>query len=91
MHQPVEDQRRLDGLAKAHFISEQPANRIGAAGTLRDVELMREETHTAAEKRSEAVGLAHRQQVQDVHPRDEVIDVIQVAKREPLEQRAFEL
>ena len=30
VHEPVQDQRRLDGLAEADFVGQQPANRIGA-------------------------------------------------------------
>ena len=89
--EPVQDERRLDGFSEAHFVGEQPADRIGGAGALGDVELVREEPDAAAEKRSQAVGLTQREQVQDVHPRHEVVHIVEVAHGEPLEQRAFEL
>ena len=43
MHQPVQDERRFDGLAEADFVGEQPAHRIAGGRALRDVELVRKE------------------------------------------------
>ena len=48
---------------------------------------MREQAHPAAEERSEAAGLARRQQVQDVQARQEVFGVVDHTGGQPLEQR----
>ena len=57
--------------------------------TLGDVQLMREQPDAAAEERSEAAGLASREQVQDVEPGQEVLGLVDVARGQPLEQRPF--
>ena len=61
VHEPIQDQRRLDGLAEADLVGEQPAHRIAGARPLRDVELVREEADAPAEEGAEAVGFAKRQ------------------------------
>ena len=80
--QPIQDERRFDGLAEADFVGQQPAHGIGGAGALGDVQLMREQAHASAQERPQAVGFANGQQVQDVHPRHEVVHVVQVADDE---------
>ena len=87
VQQPVHDQRRFDRLAEPDFVGEQPAHRHPRGRALGDVQLMREQADAPAEERSEAVRLARRQQVQDVEPRQEVFGVVDVAGRQPLEQR----
>ena len=62
---------------------------IARGRALGDVQLMREQPDASAEERSEAAGLASREQVQDVEPRQEVFGLVDVARGEPLEQRAF--
>ena len=57
----------------------------------RRVELVRKETDAAAEERPQAVGFAKSQEVQDVQAGHEILDVIEIAQSEPLEERAFEL
>ena len=89
--EPVQDQRRLDRLAEADFVRQQPPNRIGRTGAFGHVQLMREQPDTATKERSQAIGLAQRQQVQDVHPRHEIVHIVEVAEGQALEQRAFEL
>ena len=88
VQQPVHDQRRFDGLAEPDLVGEQPAHRHPRRGALGDVELMREQPHASAEERSEAAGLARRQQVQDVEARQEVFGLVDLAGGQPLEQRA---
>ena len=56
--EPVQDQRRFDGLAEADFVGQQPAHGHPRGRAFGDVELMREQADAAAEKRSETVGLA---------------------------------
>ena len=87
VQQPVHDQRRFDGLAQPDFVGEQPSHRHPGGGALRDVQLVREQPHAAAEERSETVGLARRQQVQDVQARQEVLGLVDLAVGQPLEQR----
>ena len=52
---------------------------------------MREEPDASAEKRAEAVGFAKSQEVQDVQPGHEVLDLVEIARGEALEECAFEL
>ena len=59
VHEAVEDQAGLDGLAEAHFVGQQPAHRVAGGGALGDVQLVREQPDAAAEERAEPVGLAH--------------------------------
>ncbi len=78
-------------LPEAHLVGEQPAHRVAGAGALRDVELVREEPDASAEKRAQAVGFAQVEQVQDIEAGDEIVDLVEIAEGEALEQRAFEL
>ena len=87
VQQPVHDQRRFDRLAQPDLVGEQPSHRDPGGGALRDVQLVREQPHPAAEERSEAAGLARRQQVQDVQARQEVLGVVDLTGGQPLEQR----
>ena len=82
---------RLDGLAEADFVGEQPAHGVAGARALRDVELVREEPDASAEERAEAVGFAKAQEAQDVEARHEVLDVVEIAEGETFEEGAFEL
>ncbi len=91
VHEPIQDERGLDGLSEAHFVGEQPTHGIAGARALRDVELVRKEPDASAEERAQAVGFAKRQEVQDVQAGHEILDVIEIAQGESLEQRAFEL
>ena len=91
VQQPVHDQRGFDGLAQPHFVGEQPPHRHPRGRAFRDVQLMREQPDAPAEERSEAARLARREQVQDVEPRQEVFGVVDVARRQPLEQRPVAL
>ena len=91
VHEPIEDERRFDRLAEADFVGEQPAHRIAGGRALRDVELVRKQPDAAAEERAQAVGLAKREEAQDVQADQEVLDVVEIAQREPIEERAFEL
>src|SRR5688500_3052511 len=52
---------------------------------------MREQSNPAAEKRAEPIRFTQRQQMQDVDPRDEVGDVVEIANGETLDQRAFQV
>ena len=81
----------FDGLSEADFVGEQPAHGVAGARALRDVELVREEPDASAEKRAQAVGFAKGQEVQDVQPGHEILDVVEIARGEALEERAFEL
>ena len=91
MDQAIEDQRRLDGFTEADFVGQQPTNRVGSARAFRDVKLVGEQPHASAQERAQAIGLANRQQVQDVHPCDEVINLVEITRDQLLEQGAFEL
>ena len=91
VHEPIQDERGLDGLSEADFVGEQPAHRIAGARALRDVELVREEPDASAEEGAQAVGFAKRQEVQDVQAGHEILDVVEIAQGEALEERAFEL
>ena len=91
VHEPIQDERGFDRLPEADFVGEQPAHRIAGARPLRDVELVREEPDASAEKRAQAVGFAKRQEVQDVQAGHEILDLVEIAQGEALEERAFEL
>ena len=58
VHEPIQDERGLDGLSEADLVGEQPAHGIAGARPLRDVELVREEPDASAEERAQAVGFA---------------------------------
>ena len=47
---------------------------------------MREQVHASAEERAEAVGLAARQQVEDLEAGQEVVGFVALAGRESLER-----
>ena len=91
VHEAIQDERGLDGLAEAHFVGEQPPHGIAGARALRDVELMGKEPDASAEEGAQAVGFAKSQEVQDVQAGHEILDVIEIAKGEPLEERVLEL
>ena len=91
VHEPIQDERGLDGFSESHFVSQQPAHRVARARAFRDVELMRKEADASAEERTQAVSFAKRPEVQDVEAGDEILDLVQIVQRESLEQRAFEL
>ena len=91
VHEPIQDERRLDRLPEADFVGEQPAHGIAGARPLRDVELVREEPDASAEKGAQAVGFAKGQEVQDVQAGHEILDVVEIAQGEAFEERAFEL
>ena len=91
MHEPIQDERGFDGLSEADFVGEQPAHGIAGARPLRHVELVREEPDASAEKRAQAVGFAKGQEVQDVQAGHEILDLVEIAQGEALEERAFEL
>ena len=91
VYEAIQDERGLDGLSEAHFVGEQPPHGIAGARALRDVELVRKEPDASAEEGAQAVGFAKRQEVQDVQASHEILDVIEIAQGESLEQRAFEL
>ncbi len=58
VHQPIQDQRGLDGFSETDFVGEQPPHRIAGAGTLGDVQLVREEPDASTQEGAEAIGLA---------------------------------
>ena len=91
VHEPIQDERRFDGLSEAHFVSEQPTHGVAGARALRDVELVGKEPDASAEEGAQAVGFAKSQEVQDVEAGHEILDVIEIAHGESLEKRAFEL
>ena len=89
--QPIQDERGFDRFPEAHFVGEQPAHGIAGRRAFRDVQLVRKQADASAEERTQTIGLAERQKAQNVQPGDEVLDVVEIAQREPLEQRALEL
>ena len=91
MHQTIQDERRFDGLAQTDLVGEQPSHRIRDARPFGDVKLVREQPDASPKEGAQAVGFAKRQEVQDAHPRHEVLDVVEVTKDEALEECAFEL
>ena len=91
MHQSIQDERRFDGLAQTDLVGEQPSHWIRGARPFGDVKLVWEQPDASPKEGAQAVGLAKRQEVQDAHPRHEVLDVVEVTKGEALEECAFEL
>ena len=89
VQQPVHDQRGFDGLAQPDLVCEQPPYRHPRGRAFRHVQLMREQADAPAEEGPEAARLTCREQVQDVEPRQEVFGIVDVARRQPLEQRAI--
>lgn len=89
--EPREYQAGFNRLAEADFVGQQPSHGIRFRGALGDMELMRKEAYAPAEERTEPVGLAQRQQVQDLEPKYEVRGLVCIARRKPLEEGAFEL
>ena len=91
VYKPIQDERGLDRFSEAHFVGEQPAHRVAGRRAFRDVELVRKQADASAEERPQAVSFAKRQELQNVEASDEILDVVEIAQREALEQRAFEL
>ena len=91
MHQPVEDERRFDGLAEPDFVGEEPAHRIAGGRAFRDMELVGEEPDAPAEKRSKTVGIAYFEEVQEVQPVQKILDVVEIAEREAFDERPFKI
>ena len=89
VQQPVHDQRGFDGLAQPDLVCEQPPYRHPRGRAFRDVQLVREQPDASAEKRSQAARLARREQVQDVEARQEVFGVVDVARRQALDERSI--
>jgi hypothetical protein len=90
VHQSIQDERGLDGFAEADFVGEQPAHRIAGTRALGDIQLVREQADAAAEKRAQTVCFAKRQEVEDVQTDGEVLEIIDIAQRKSIEERAFE-
>ena len=86
VQQPVHDQRGFDSLAQPDLVCEQPPDRQPRRRALRDVQLVREQPHPPAQERSQTAGLTGRPQLQDVEAGQEVFGVIDLARRQPLEQ-----
>ena len=91
MYEPIQDERRFDRLAESDLVGEQPPHRVRGARSLRNVELVGEQADASPEKGPQAVGFSKGQEVQDVHPRDEVFDVIEIARGEAIEECALAL
>jgi hypothetical protein len=88
--QAIEDEGGFDRLSQADFVREQPAHRIAGGGALRHVELVGKEAYTAAEKRAETACFTKRQQVQDIQPGHEILEVVEIAQGKALDQRSLE-
>ncbi len=84
--QPREDKARLDRLAEADLIREQPAHRIGRRGELRHVELMRKDPDPPAEIGAEAARFAQLHQAKRVEAITESTQRIDLCAKEPLDQ-----
>ena len=91
VHEPIQDERGLYGLAETNFVGEQPTHGIAGARPLRDVELVRKEPDASPEKGPQAVGFAEREKVQDVQAGHEILDLIVIPQRQAFEERAFKL
>ena len=85
--QVIQNQAGLDRFSQADLISEQPAHQRRARRRLGRVELVREQTDAAAEKRTQAVGLANRREVQRVEPERKPLEAVDLAVRHFVEQR----
>ena len=88
VEQPIHDQRRFDRLAQPDLVGQQPSHRHPCGRAFGDMQLVREQPHTAAEKRAKAAGFTRRQEAQDVEPREDVRGVVDLACGQPFEQRA---
>ena len=86
--QAAQDQAGLDRLAEADLVGEQPAHGVAGRRALGRVQLVWEEADAPAEERAEAAGLAQLEQVQRVEAGREVLDRIDVAEGEPLDEVA---
>ena len=91
VHEPIQDQRRLDGLPEADLVGEQPADRVAGARPLRDMELVREQPDASPEEGAQAVGFAKAQELEDIEAGHEILDLVEIAKGQAFEQGAFEL
>ena len=82
----AQDQARLDGLAEAHLVGEEPPHRVGRARARGRVELVGEEPDATAEEGAEALRFAPLEEVQRVEAVREVLDGVEVARGEPLDE-----
>ena len=85
-HQAVQDEAGLDRLAQADLVREEPAHGVGGARALRGVELVREEPDAAAEERAQAARLAQGGEVQRVQADREVLERVDRAGGETLDE-----
>ncbi len=79
MHEPIEDEGGLDGLSESHFIGEQPAHRLYRGRALGDIELMRKQPDASSKKRAQPIGLAKREELQDIQPRQKIFHLVQAS------------
>ena len=89
VEEAVQDQARLDRLAEADLVRQQPAHGIAVAGALGGVELVGEELDAPAEERAEPAGLADALEAQAVQTVGEVLEAVELAPRQPLGGRDF--
>ena len=85
----IEDEARLDRLAEAHFVREEPPHRIGSRRTFGHVQLMREQADASAEKRSQPVRLTRREKLQAFQTHEQIF-AIRFTIRQPFQQRSLE-
>ncbi len=87
VNESIHDEARLDGLAEADPIGEQPAHGVRRAGGFCSVQLVGIEANPPTQKRAQAVGLAQALELHGVDSIDEVLQMPDDAVGEHVECR----
>ena len=91
MHEPIEDEGGLDRLSKSHFIGEQPAHGLFCGCALGNVELMRKQPDASSKERAQPICLTEREEMQDVEARQKIVQLVQTARDQALDERMLEI
>ena len=91
VHEPIEDEGGFDRLSKSHFIGQQPAHGLCRCCALGNIELMRKEPDASSKERAQPVCLTEREEMQDVEPRQKIVQLVQTARDQALDERMLEI
>jgi hypothetical protein len=90
VHQPIENETRLDRLTEPDLVCEQPPDGLSGCRPLGYVQLVWKEAHPAAKKRPQAVRLPDRQELQAFQTCQQFAAPVYVTRREPFQTGPLE-
>ena len=91
VHEPIEDEGGFDRLSKSHFIGQQPAHGLSRRCALGNVELMRKQPDASSKKRTQPICLTEREEMQDPEARQKIVQLVQTARDQALDERPLEI